>query len=676
MKLLQSLWCIGAVTLLLTIAPLPARADAGKVRDDTLKILEAAGGTLCPDSEFTCITLSVPLDHFDANNHSTLDVKFAILPATGTRKGMFVTATGGPGTAGTTLADSYTSLFRPALTEHFDIVFFDQRGVGLSGGLNCPVAATQFYLSDLRAETPAQEAHAKKVARRFSDSCLTEKGSPNFLQFVGTRQAVEDLEQFRAMIGDDKFWLYGESYGTQYSQTYAAAHPKHLAGLILDGTVDLTLSGTDFYVQETQAFNDTLASTLKSCQTQAACSKNFGVKPLCGYDQLAARLKGGSLPLNFPLSNGKVAKRKFTFADLETAVAGQVYNESDRMMLERALAAAEGRQDLAPLARLEYLTLGVDPKTLAVIPDPRPSYSDGAFYAIECQDYGYFAGTPDQRADQYLTAGNAVDFSIPRLVSIFYGDLPCTYWQGSSQSLNRPPYISATGIPTLVLGATADPATPGNNGISVYHHLADGYLVTQQGGPHVIFGRGVPCPDNLVTQFLVNDFVPANRESTCPGVVADSYVPLAPVDARDFKTPLEAMASAENEIFYLPEFYYWDGTTPTGTGCTYGGTIRFAPQGDLAKFDLQECAFSRGFEISGEGTYDYASDHFKLKADVTGQQTCHLTYDRVADRAKLKGSCAGKRADVDTTIAPHETPQVHHTRLFHRPIRARLNRLP
>ena len=44
-------------------------------------------------------------------------------------------------------------------------------------------------------------------------------------------------------MGDDKFWLYGESYGTRFAQMYAGAHPDHLAGLILDGTIDPTLVG-------------------------------------------------------------------------------------------------------------------------------------------------------------------------------------------------------------------------------------------------------------------------------------------------------------------------------------------------------------------------------------------------------------------------------------------------
>ena len=46
-----------------------------------------------------CGTLTVPLDHFDPANTSTIDVVFAILPASGAAKGAFVTATGGPGTS-------------------------------------------------------------------------------------------------------------------------------------------------------------------------------------------------------------------------------------------------------------------------------------------------------------------------------------------------------------------------------------------------------------------------------------------------------------------------------------------------------------------------------------------------------------------------------------------------
>ncbi|MBK9210929.1 MAG: alpha/beta fold hydrolase [Anaerolineales bacterium] len=224
--------------------------------------LEGLGGVPCPDSDFTCVTLTVPLNHFDPNDSRTLDVVFAILPATGERKGMFVTVTGGPGTAGLTSADGYTAAFDPAIPEHFDIVFFDQRGVGQSGGLQCVQAATMFYLASWDTSTVEGENALLETARIFSNDCVTEMGNPEILPYLGTEQAVEDLEFFRQVMGDEKIWLYGESYGTQYSQMYAAAHPDHLAALVLDGTVDLTLSGVEYYKQQATAFNDVLKLTL------------------------------------------------------------------------------------------------------------------------------------------------------------------------------------------------------------------------------------------------------------------------------------------------------------------------------------------------------------------------------------------------------------------------------
>src|SRR5262245_27495852 len=122
------------LSLLLSIfaAPTPAAASSPAKRDTTAQILKRLGGQPCPDSEFTCVTLSVPLDHFDTRNRRTIDVVFAVLPATGQRKGMFVTATGGPGVSGLASKDSYTEAFDPSIRRRFDIVFFDQRGIGAS----------------------------------------------------------------------------------------------------------------------------------------------------------------------------------------------------------------------------------------------------------------------------------------------------------------------------------------------------------------------------------------------------------------------------------------------------------------------------------------------------------------------------------------------------------------
>src|SRR5512138_323576 len=97
--------------------PIPAvQAINPPSRPSTQEILRQLGGQPCPDeSEFTCITLAMPLDHFNPTDPRTIQVTFAVLPATGNRKGMFVTATGGPGTSGIAVADSYTAALDPSI---------------------------------------------------------------------------------------------------------------------------------------------------------------------------------------------------------------------------------------------------------------------------------------------------------------------------------------------------------------------------------------------------------------------------------------------------------------------------------------------------------------------------------------------------------------------------------
>jgi len=214
-----------------------------------------------------------------------------------------------------------------------------------------------------------------------------------------------------------------------------------------------------------------------------------------------------------------------------------------------------------------------------------------------------------------------------------------------------------------VLGATADPATPISHGINVYKHLADGYLITKQGGQHVIFGYGNECPDALVTDFLVNDIVPAQRETVCEGFVADDYVPIAPRTADAFKNPLEALSSAETEISYLPEYYYWDGFEQTSAGCTYGGVLGFEynASGSRSLLTLDDCAFTRNFVMTGTGSYNVNTDRFVLEVSTSGRWQCDLKYVRTGERIRVTGKCNGEPVnseDTDDDARKHRSPEL------------------
>jgi hypothetical protein len=293
----------------------------------------------------------------------------------------------------------------------------------------------------------------------------------------------------------------------------------------------------------------------------------------------------------------------------------------------------------------------VDPETERPILDP--SYSDAVYYAVECQDYAYFSGTEAERAAAYMEAGDGLDAGLPRFASIFYGDLPCVFWPDAQEDEVRPQPLAAEGVPTLVLNGTSDPATPYSNAEAVYSHLADGYLVTMTGGPHIIYAWGFSCVDDLVTDFLVDDQTPGNKSTVCEGVVTDAFVPLAPRSAAEFDDPLQALASADDEIYYLPEYYFWDTVTPTDVGCPLGGTLSFEAVDEGEAFTLQDCAFSEGFEMTGSGSYNYDEELFRLDVAVSGLAEGQLIYTRDADwNQHVSGEYNHQPVDLPQEQAP------------------------
>ncbi|GMI06927.1 hypothetical protein TrLO_g13176 [Triparma laevis f. longispina] len=67
----------------------------------------------------------------------------------------------------------------------------------------------------------------------------------NFLDYVGTWMLDQDLDRLRAAIGADKLNIYGISYGTAVTGSYAAVYPQNAGKMILNGNLGTTMdSGT------------------------------------------------------------------------------------------------------------------------------------------------------------------------------------------------------------------------------------------------------------------------------------------------------------------------------------------------------------------------------------------------------------------------------------------------
>ena len=582
----------------------------------------------CPGSRFDCVTLAVPSDHYAAGSQPW-DITFAIQRATGKRLGTFVVIAGGPGGSGISVADSYTDADPASIAEHYDLVYPDQRGIGLSHPIGCPGATAAYYTSPYDPQDPAQADAAGAAAKTYAAACIAEAKIPEAeLPLYATSQAIEDLEAIRDYLGVDKLDLYGESYGTQFVQTYAAAYPEHIRTLYLDGPVDLTLDGESYYAEAVRAYNDVVVATLNACAAQPACLADFeGQTPLAAFDALQAKLKAGPIDYDFPMGDGTVQPRSFSDGDLQDAVVGYNYSVYDRSVLTRALAASVDG-NLVPLARLAAASLILDPDTLKPIPDP--TWSDAMYYAVECQDYVYSAGatTDADRLKSFLD--NAVTLGVPasRVPSVYYGDMPCLYWPNHPATDPRPAAIVDAPYPTWIMVGTSDPITPPANAMRLASRLSDVHVIVETGGPHVIFGWGLSCPDNVVADYLVKGKEPASAMTVCKGTVVDPYVPLARDTEAAYPDALALMRSLATQVQNTNDYAELLDKDPIAMGCDYGGVLDYTPTSKGTDLAFKACEFIDGMPLTGTGAIE----------DDSGGVTMTVTFPDGSLRYRAAGS--------------------------------------
>jgi len=304
------------------------------------------------------------------------------------------------------------------------------------------------------------------------------------------------------------------------------------------------------------------------------------------------------------------------------------------MQLQRAVnSAAEG--NLVPLARLSYSASSEDAETFE--PEIDTSFSDAMFYAVECQDYSYLPmlPSPRERLDVWVAAAEAAGLDQEPLGGSAFGDLPCLVWPSTDDVVERPAPITESTYPVFVLNSNTDPNTPADNALRVFSRLTDSYLVILDGGPHVIFGWGYRCVDDLIGDFLGSGELPVTRITLCDGMVADPYVPNAPGTADEYVDAATSIAAVEDSVFNNIEYYDWYGDDTLEMGCDFGGGLVYGPSSVGADLTLDNCEFTDGVPVSGTGA---------LRFSVSTSLTIQLPFaDLVSDgRGAISGTFRGQ----------------------------------
>jgi pimeloyl-ACP methyl ester carboxylesterase len=455
-----------ALTLYLAAASAPAVAAHKKMPPPTTGSADLGPsiqmGSLiiehCPALPAYCGRLPRPLDPA-GQVPGTIDIGFQIYPRRnwpGPSAGTIVADEGGPGYATTGTADGYLGLFRPLLEDH-DLLLMDNRGTGSSQPVNCPGLqnAPFLFLPGIAA-------------------CGLELGHASDL--YGSGLAADDLAALLDALGIGQVDLYGDSYGTFFSQAFAGRHPDRLRSLILDSAYPV-IGESPWYPQAAPAMRNAFNVT---CRRSLTCQDLPG-DSLHRIEALLESLRAHPFSGIAQDGDGVVHNVEAN----ATSLAFLAFSNTPGPVLYRDLDAAaraylESGYEL-PLLRLLAENWVASPSDAGDL--PLSEYSQGLYIAVTCSDYPFaydLTAPPAVRLAQRNAAFAEEELTDPSVYGPFtideFNGTPidysvldsCLNWPTPSPAHPPgqpvPPNAKFTRAPVLVLSGELDSLTPAAQG--------------------------------------------------------------------------------------------------------------------------------------------------------------------------------------------------------------------
>ncbi|MEU7061407.1 alpha/beta hydrolase [Streptomyces sp. NPDC046197] len=507
--------CAGAVALALLGAGPPLAAGGGDRPDLSRfyrqKVSWSACGADMP-KDMQCGKVTVPLDYARPGAR-TLDLALARYRATGPSRGSVLLNFGGPGGPGVqqlaTGADDFMDL-----TNGYDVVSFDPRGVGRSSPVTCGRGGDQDPASTGGSPDHSDPQALIKQWQRVAAECA--RSSSPVLAHIGTVNAARDLDVIRQALGDKKLNYLGFSYGTRLGAVYAAQFPDKVGRLALDGVDTLTESLAQQGVVAAEGQQTALDDFLDWCVREVTCP--FGQDRRAADAQVLRLVR--SLDKN-PVSTD--VGGRLSGQDLVGAIGQALYSKRTWPSLERAVAALVDDGDTR---RIEaFVPGGVALPTRREpaerrdggLVDPADVPLDNtlaAMMAINCAD------DPDRPGAGQITR------DLPRLradyeqASPVFGqyrlsELLMCYGRPKGSDFIREKVKNVDTAKMLLVGTRGDPATPYRWAVETARRLGSSAVVLDnKGDGHTGYGSS-RCVHRKVNDFLLYGSLPPDG-SSCP----------------------------------------------------------------------------------------------------------------------------------------------------------------
>jgi pimeloyl-ACP methyl ester carboxylesterase len=412
------------------------------------------------------------------------------------RIGVLFLAPGGPGQSGIDIFTLGRSrLSTGELSKRFDIVTWDQRGVGRSNEIKCSLDLLNQWPADYPSSEQAYQDLLAYNAKLGAD-CRNHTG-PVF-DHVDTLSAVRDLDAIRAALGEEKISLHGTSYGTQVGQQYAELFPNRLRAMALDSNMDHSITSAGRYLATASAdLEASFTAFADWCARTANCPLH-GQDVRALWDGLYAKAEAGTL----------------TDAGTGQAIsAGALRNELSSAMY----GPSTSWYGIA--TRLRSLSEGSGAATVAVRQAAATGELAGNPYQpIWCGDWKWkINGYRELRALREQAAAVAPH---TKLIGYWSDVTACLGWPGK---VNNPQHrLSIGNAPKiLILKSAADVGTPSAWNFAVASQIRNSVLLSYDGIGHAQYWQS-PCMQSYTDRYLIDLVTPA------PGTHCAAVYPTAP----------------------------------------------------------------------------------------------------------------------------------------------------
>ncbi|MFD2416300.1 alpha/beta fold hydrolase [Amycolatopsis pigmentata] len=188
------------------------------------------------DERTECANVAVPLDYAKPDGRM-MNLMISRIRATdpGKRRGVLLINPGGPGHPGLNMPAELSKSTVAGIGADHDLVGFDPRGVGRSGGKACDQDPADGPDPDPEASAEQRFRQGYRQTARRNVRCTGY--DPEFIGGLSTEVVAQDLDRIRIALGEQKISYYGISWGTSLGAVYRSRYDDHVDRMLLDSVM-------------------------------------------------------------------------------------------------------------------------------------------------------------------------------------------------------------------------------------------------------------------------------------------------------------------------------------------------------------------------------------------------------------------------------------------------------